>query len=43
VNTREDPMQVSPVSLDGVRIDGERVSAMLAPASWTMVRLDITK
>jgi alpha-N-arabinofuranosidase len=33
VNTREDPMQVSPASLDSVRIGGERVYATLAPAS----------
>ena len=43
VNTREDPMQVSPASLDDVRIEGERVYATLAPASWTMIRLDITR
>jgi alpha-L-arabinofuranosidase len=43
VNTREDPMQVSPASLDDVRIEGKRVYAMLAPASWTMIRLDITR
>jgi alpha-N-arabinofuranosidase len=42
VNTRDDPMQVSPVPLDDVRIERERVHATLAPASWTMIRLDIT-
>jgi alpha-L-arabinofuranosidase len=43
VNTREDPMQVSPTSLDGVRIEGAREYATLAAASWTMIRLDITR
>ncbi len=43
VNTREDPMQVSPVPLDHVRIEEERVYATLAPASWTMIRLDVTR
>jgi alpha-N-arabinofuranosidase len=42
VNTREDPMQVSPVPLDHMRIEEERVYATLAPASWTMIRLDVT-
>jgi hypothetical protein len=35
-------MQMSPASLEDVRIEGERMYATLAPAYWTMIRLDIT-
>jgi len=39
VNTKQDPDRVMPSPLLGVRIDGDRVLATLAPASWTMLRL----
>jgi alpha-N-arabinofuranosidase len=38
-NTKDAPDRVSPKPLSGVQIDGERVSARLAPASWNVIRL----
>jgi alpha-L-arabinofuranosidase len=35
----KDPDRVKQVPLSGVRIEGDRVYAILAPASWTMMRL----
>jgi alpha-N-arabinofuranosidase len=40
VNTRDDPDRVKPVPLDGVRVAAGRIQATLAPASWTMLRLE---
>ena len=37
-NTRHDPENVKPAPLHGVRIEGERILAILDPASWTMLR-----
>jgi len=37
-NTRHDPENVKPAPLHGVRIEGERIHAILDPASWTMLR-----
>ena len=39
VNTKETPDRIRPGKLDGVRIDRERVTATLAPASWNIIRL----
>jgi alpha-N-arabinofuranosidase len=39
VKTAEDPHQVVPEPLDGVTIIGDRVTASLPAASWTMIRL----
>ena len=38
VNTKHDPDNVKPAPLHGVRIEGERIHAILDPASWTMLR-----
>ncbi len=38
VNTKNDPNNVKPAPLHGVRIEGERIYATLDPASWTMLR-----
>ena len=38
VNTKHDPDNVKPAALHGVRIEGERIHAILDPASWTMLR-----
>ena len=41
VNARDDPDQVKPVSLGGVRFEAEgRIQATLTPASWTMLRFE---
>ena len=39
INTRADPDRIAPKPLAGVRVDGERVEATLAPASWNMIEL----
>jgi alpha-N-arabinofuranosidase len=39
VNTKETPDRIRPGKLSGVRIERERVSATLAPASWNVIRL----
>jgi alpha-N-arabinofuranosidase len=40
VNNKQDPDRVKPTPLAGVRMEGDRLHAMLPPASWTMIRLD---
>jgi alpha-N-arabinofuranosidase len=40
VNTKQDPERVKPTPHQDVRIEGGHLSATLAPASWTMIRLD---
>jgi alpha-L-arabinofuranosidase len=41
-NSREDPDRVKPVPLDDVCFEGEGlIHAILTPASWTMLRLDV--
>jgi alpha-N-arabinofuranosidase len=39
VNTKEAPDRIRPGKLHDVRIERERVSATLAPASWNVIRL----
>jgi alpha-L-arabinofuranosidase len=39
VNTKANPDRVRPASLDGVTIEGDRLRATLAPASWNLIRL----
>jgi alpha-N-arabinofuranosidase len=39
VNSLEDPDRVAPVPLSGVVVAGERVTATLPPASWSILRL----
>jgi len=38
-NTKEAPDRVKPAPLAGVRVDGTRLLATLAPASWNVIRL----
>jgi alpha-N-arabinofuranosidase len=42
VNTRQDPDRVAPRSLGSVRTDGERLEAVLAPASWNVIQLAVS-
>ena len=39
VNTRQDPDRIAPRPLASVRTDGERLEAVLAPASWNVIQL----
>ena len=41
VNTRDQPDRIRPTPLAGVEIDGQKVSATLAPASWNVIRLTV--
>ena len=36
---RSQPERIRPTPLAGVEIDGQKVSATLAPASWNVIRL----
>jgi alpha-N-arabinofuranosidase len=38
-NTRENPERVKPAPLAGVAVEGHRLRATLAPASWNVIRL----
>ncbi len=38
-NTRQAPERIRPRPLGGVRVEGERIRAELAPASWNLVQL----
>ena len=38
-NTRENPERIKPAPLAGVAIEGQRLRATLAPASWNVIRL----
>lgn len=38
-NTSADPDRVSPTALEHVKVEGEQVSATLAPASWNVIRV----
>jgi alpha-L-arabinofuranosidase len=42
MNTRQDPDRVKPSPMVGVQTEGNRVYAMLPPASWTMIRLEFS-
>jgi alpha-N-arabinofuranosidase len=39
VNSKEDPDRIKPAPLDGVSVEGHRLRATLAPASWNLIRL----
>ena len=39
VNTETDPEKVAPTVLDDITVTGDRVAAVLPPASWNMIRL----
>ena len=41
VNTKENPGRIKPSKLQGVRIEGDGISATLAPASWNVIRLRV--
>ena len=42
VNTRQNPDRVAPRPLTSVRTDGERLEAVLAPASWNVIQLAVS-
>ena len=42
VNTKQNPDRVAPRSLASVRTDGERLEAVLAPASWNVIQLAVS-
>jgi alpha-N-arabinofuranosidase len=42
VNTKEHPDRVTPRPLTSLRIDGERLEAVLAPASWNVIQLAVS-
>ena len=42
VNTRQNPERIAPRPLTSVRIDGERLEATLAPASWNVIQLAVS-
>jgi alpha-N-arabinofuranosidase len=42
VNTKQNPDRVAPQPLASVRTDGERLEAVLAPASWNVIRLAVS-
>jgi alpha-N-arabinofuranosidase len=39
VNTKDNPERIKPAPLDGVSVEGSRLRATLAPASWNLIRL----
>ena len=41
VNTKATPDRVSPKPLAKVKVDGQRVEATLAPASWNVIELSV--
>ena len=41
VNTRTAPNRVSPRSLGQVEVEGQRIAATLAPASWNVIELSV--
>ena len=38
-NTKEEPERIRPAPLESVALEGDRLRAMLPPASWNVVRL----
>ena len=42
VNTRQNPDRIAPRPLTSVRTDGERLEAVLAPASWNVIQLAVS-
>ena len=40
-NTRDRPERIKPAALDGVHVDGARITATLRPASWNVIRLKV--
>jgi alpha-N-arabinofuranosidase len=39
INSKENPERVKPAPLAGVAVEGHRLRATLAPASWNVIRL----
>ena len=38
-NTRDEPERIKPAPLEGVALEGDRLRALLPPASWNVIRL----
>ncbi len=43
VNTKSQPDRVAPSVLAGVRVEGGALQATLAPASWNVIRLKVSR
>jgi alpha-N-arabinofuranosidase len=41
VNTKDDPERIRPAPLADVTVESSHLKAMLAPASWNVIRLDV--
>jgi len=41
VNTKAQPDRVTPKPLTALKVDGERLEATLAPASWNVIQLAV--
>ena len=41
VNSKASPDRITPKSLAKVKVDGERVEAVLAPASWNVIQFGV--
>ena len=39
VNTKDQPDRIKPRPMEGVAVEGQRLRATLAPASWNLIRL----
>jgi alpha-L-arabinofuranosidase len=42
INTKDTPDRIRPAPLEGVALSGDRLTAILPPASWTMINLEIS-
>jgi len=42
VNTRQNPDRIVPRPLTSVRTEGEKLEAVLAPASWNVIQLAVS-
>jgi len=42
VNTKQNPDRVAPRPLTSVRTEGEKIEAVLAPASWNVIRCAVS-
>jgi alpha-L-arabinofuranosidase len=42
VNTRQNPDRIVPRPLTSVRTEGEKLEAVLAPASWNVIQVAVS-